>query len=241
MEGLAVEVDGVNGIDNTFGNSFFPVLSLGAPGIDTDLIATQAQGIGAVLLLITDWNGERDDSRVTVTVTQTVFGTPAGPSGEEPDVTIMGSNVFLPDGTTPAPLPEWEVKKKPAPLPDWDESRVTDSDEEVVVSHNWLELRRFMWDYVGIVRSCKRLQRALNRVEVLQREILEYYSNYRVSSDFLELRNLAIVAKLIIRSAMSRRESRGLHYNIDYPTTSPIARDTILVPTNFAAQDVRLD
>jgi L-aspartate oxidase len=135
----------------------------------------------------------------------------------------------------------WQQVPAPDSAPSWDASRVIDSDEAVVISHNWDELRRFMWDYVGIVRSCKRLQRALNRVEVLQREILEYYTHYRVSSDFLELRNLAIVAKLIIRSAMSRRESRGLHYNIDYPTTSPIARDTILVPTNFAGQDVRLD
>ncbi len=107
-QGLAVELDGEDGIDNTFGNSFFPVLSLGADGIDTDLIATQEQGIGAVLLLIDDWNGELNDSRVTVTVTQTVFGTTAGPGGAAPDITIVGSEAFLADGTTPAPLPSWD-------------------------------------------------------------------------------------------------------------------------------------
>ena len=115
-------------------------------------------------------------------------------------------------------------------LPDWDESRVTDADEEIVIAHNWDELRRFMWDYVGIVRTNKRLQRALNRIRLLQEEINEYYRNFRVSNDLLELRNLVMTAELIVQCAMKRHESRGLHYSRDYPEKLPEAKNTILSP-----------
>ena len=124
----------------------------------------------------------------------------------------------------------------PATVAPWDESQVTDSDEDVVISHNWDELRRFMWDYVGIVRTNKRLQRAHHRVQLLQAEIAEYYGNYKVGNDLLELRNLAMVAELMIRCAISRKESRGLHYTLDYPELLPDAQDTILTPDNSPLQ-----
>ncbi len=122
--------------------------------------------------------------------------------------------------------------KPGVPLPmleRWDESKVTDSDEDIVVAHNWDELRRFMWDYVGIVRTNKRLERALHRSELLKREINEYYGNYRVSPDLLELRNLVVVAELIIRSALTRKESRGLHYTLDYPETDETYRQPTIL------------
>ena len=120
---------------------------------------------------------------------------------------------------------------RPCEVPPWDESRVTQADEEVVVSHNWEELRRFMWDYVGIVRTNKRLQRAKRRVDLLRQEIIEYYGTFRVTNDLLELRNLVDVADLIIQCALRRRESRGLHYTLDFPHKDPTQRSpTILIP-----------
>jgi L-aspartate oxidase len=114
--------------------------------------------------------------------------------------------------------------------PDWDESQVTDSDEDVVISHNWDELRRFMWDYVGIVRTDKRLLRAEHRVQLLRKEILEFYGNHKVTSDLLELRNLVEVSELIIRCSILRKESRGLHYSLSHPDLLPVAYDTVLTP-----------
>ncbi len=119
---------------------------------------------------------------------------------------------------------------EPASVPEWDDSLVTDSDEDVIISHNWDELRRFMWDYVGIVRTVKRLQRAMHRIDLLKREIAEYYSNYRISNDLLELRNLVVIGELIIRCALQRCESRGLHYILDYPETAAETGDSILTP-----------
>ena len=115
-------------------------------------------------------------------------------------------------------------------LPAWDDSRVTDADESVVISHNWDELRRFMWDYVGIVRTNKRLERAAHRIALLQDEIQEFYANFHVTRDLLELRNLVQVADLIVQSARARHESRGLHFSRDYPFMLPEALPTILVP-----------
>lgn len=125
-----------------------------------------------------------------------------------------------------------KIKQKYITLPKWDESRVIDSDEEVIIQHNWHELRLFMWDYVGIVRTTKRLQRALHRVELLQREIEEYYQNFKVSNNLLELRNLVQVAELIIHSALNRKESRGLHYTLDHPELNDESKPTIISPTN---------
>ena len=115
-------------------------------------------------------------------------------------------------------------------IADWDESRVTDSDDEVLVSHNWDEIRRFMWDFVGIVRNSKRLNRADRRIKLLREEVRDYYIKHKVTNDNLELRNLALVSELIINCALQRKESRGLHFTLDYPDTLPIAEDTILSP-----------
>ena len=121
--------------------------------------------------------------------------------------------------------------KQTAPhVPTWDESRVTDADEEVVISHNWAELRRAMWDYVGIVRTTKRLTRAQHRIRLLAREIHDFYSNFRVTNDLIELRNLVVTADLIVRCALKRKESRGLHHSRDYPALLPRARETVLRP-----------
>lgn len=115
-------------------------------------------------------------------------------------------------------------------LPEWDESRVHNSDEQVVIQHNWHELRLFMWDYMGIVRTTKRLERALRRIHLLQQEIHDYYANFRISNNLLELRNLVQVAELMVRCALERKESRGLHYTLDYPALLPLSGPTILKP-----------
>jgi L-aspartate oxidase len=113
-------------------------------------------------------------------------------------------------------------------LPAWDESQVEDADEQVVISHNWDELRLLMWNYVGIVRTTRRLERALHRIKLLRDETLDYYANFRVSRDLLELRNLVVCAELIVRSALRRHESRGLHYSRDFPNTLPVSFPTVL-------------
>lgn len=114
-----------------------------------------------------------------------------------------------------------------------DESRVTDADEEIIITHNWSELRRTMWNYVGIVRTNKRLTRALHRIHLLRDEVHEFYSNFRVSNNLIELRNLLQVAELIVLSAMARQESRGLHYSKDYPFLADEAVPTVLEPSNY--------
>ncbi|OCC23830.1 L-aspartate oxidase [Croceicoccus estronivorus] len=127
-------------------------------------------------------------------------------------------------------IARWDTFDAPPPVRPWDESRVTDSDEEVVIKQNWTEIRRFMWNYVGIVRTTKRLERAAHRIKLLQEEVGDYYGHFRVSTDLIELRNLLECAELIVRSALKRHESRGLHYTLDYPNTGNLVRDTVLVP-----------
>ncbi|MDB5681091.1 MAG: L-aspartate oxidase [Sphingomonas bacterium] len=124
----------------------------------------------------------------------------------------------------------WDALPPPPAIRAWDESRVADSDEEVVIQQNWTEIRRFMWNYVGIVRTTKRLERAAHRIKMLTDEVGDYYGHFRVTPDLIELRNLLQTADLIVRSALHRHESRGLHYTLDYPETLPVAVDTILVP-----------
>ncbi|MDT8760069.1 L-aspartate oxidase [Sphingomonas psychrotolerans] len=124
----------------------------------------------------------------------------------------------------------WADLAPPPSIRPWDESRVTDSDEEVVIKQNWTEIRRFMWNYVGIVRSTKRLERAAHRIQMLRGEVNDYYGHFRVTADLIELRNLLESADLIVRSALHRKESRGLHYTLDYPETLDAAVDTVLVP-----------
>ena len=118
-------------------------------------------------------------------------------------------------------------------LPNWDESRVTDADEEILITHTWKELRRFMWNYVGIVRTDKRLSRALHRINMLRDEVDEFYSHFKISNNLIELRNLLQVAELIVLSAIDRKESRGLHYSKDYPDQLDIALPTVLTPLEF--------
>jgi len=127
-------------------------------------------------------------------------------------------------------LEHWHELSDPPPIRDWDESRVTDSDEEVVIKQNWTEIRRFMWNYVGIVRTTKRLERAANRIQMLMQEVDDYYGAFRVTTDLIELRNLLQAAELIVRSALKRQESRELHYTLDFPDTIDDPQDTVLVP-----------
>jgi L-aspartate oxidase len=118
----------------------------------------------------------------------------------------------------------------PLPFPHWDESLVTTSEEDILISHNWHELRLLMWDYVGIVRSNRRLNKAIKRIELIKQETDDFYASFRVSNNLLELRNLVQVAQLIVNSALSRKESRGLHFNVDYPDLDPASQPTVLAP-----------
>ena len=126
-------------------------------------------------------------------------------------------------------------------VPAWDDSQVMNPDEDVVILQNWDELRQTMWNYVGIVRSTKRLQRALHRIEMLKREITEYYQDYQVSKNLIELRNLVLVSEMIVRCAMERKESRGLHFTLDYHELGPELRKTVLTPPNFQVEQPLLN
>ena len=117
----------------------------------------------------------------------------------------------------------------------WDDSRVRDSDEEVVIQHNWQELRRLMWDYVGIVRTSRRLEYAADRIALLEKEVSGYYGRFQITRPLLEMRNLARVSSLMVQCAAERQESRGLHYNSDFPNTASVPRDSILIPAHFDA------
>jgi L-aspartate oxidase len=119
------------------------------------------------------------------------------------------------------------------PIKIWDDSKVENADEQVVISHNWDELRALMWNYVGIVRTNRRLERALHRIELLSQEVHDYYANFKVTRDLIELRNLLVCAELIVRSALARKESRGLHYSRDYPDTFAVSYPTILEPAQL--------
>ncbi len=138
--------------------------------------------------------------------------------------------------TCAATIEQGGLVEQVAPPP-WDESQVENADEQVVISHNWDELRLLMWNYVGIVRTTKRLERALHRIKLLEREIDEYYANFRVNRDLLELRNLVSCARLIVKSALQRHESRGLHYSRDYPYALPVSFPTVLIPPRRGATD----
>ena len=131
-------------------------------------------------------------------------------------------------GRTCADRVRSDAPATPEALPPWDESLVHDADEQVVIAHNWDELRLLMWNYVGIVRTTRRLERALHRIELLRAEIDDYYANFRVTRDLLELRNLVGCAELIVRSALMRHESRGLHFSRDFPQTLPVSFPTVL-------------
>jgi L-aspartate oxidase len=173
--------------------------------------------------IVTDWNGKTDLENLYAI-------------GETAHTGLHGANRLASNslleclvfGQAAAEDIVSQPSAPPVELPQWDESRVTNADEEVVISHNWDELRHFMWSYVGIVRTTKRLQRAQHRIQLLHEEINEYYANFRVTSDLLELRNLVDTADLIVQSAMLRHESRGLHYSRDYPDVLTEARDTVL-------------